>query len=47
MRVRRFFHTPKGLLIIVLALLTVLGAVGAGVRLVAPVVVAAACTVQV
>ena len=34
--VRRFFRTPKGLLILVLAPLTALAAVGEGVRLVAP-----------
>jgi Na+-translocating ferredoxin:NAD+ oxidoreductase RnfD subunit len=35
-RIRRFFRTPKGLLIIVLVLLTVIAAAGSGVRLVAP-----------
>jgi Na+-translocating ferredoxin:NAD+ oxidoreductase RnfD subunit len=40
-RVRRFFRTPKGVLIIVLSILLVLAAFGAGVRLVAPGVAAA------
>jgi hypothetical protein len=33
---RRFFSTPKGLLIIILAILTALAAPGEGIRLVAP-----------
>jgi enediyne biosynthesis protein E5 len=40
-RAKRFFRTPKGVLIIVLSILLMLAAVGSGVRLVAPGVAAA------
>src|SRR5439155_27269001 len=40
-RASRFFRTPKGLTLIVLSLLTIVAALGTGVRLVAPVVIGA------
>ena len=36
MRVKRFFRTPKGVLVIVLAILVVIASIGEGVKLVAP-----------
>jgi Na+-translocating ferredoxin:NAD+ oxidoreductase RnfD subunit len=41
---RRFFRSPKGLLIVVMALLTVTASLGTGVALVAPVITAAVVT---
>src|ERR1043165_4142323 len=38
---RRFFRTPKGMLIVVMVLLTVTATIGTGVQLVAPVIGAA------